>query len=1493
MIPFLVTEDPIPAGATWGGGNPSELPCAQDCYGDPVNTATGDYYETTTDLAVAGRGPGLQMTRTYSSLAADAGVTSALGRGWSFSYDMSLWLDPEAELAVVKNPNGSQTRFEEGPEGFEAPSRVLATLVENEDGTYTYTVRQRTVYTFDSTGKLIGIADRNGNETTLSYDEAGLLETAEDGAGKTLTFDFDEEGERLVAVADSTEREVSYEYNGSGYLTTVTDVRGGETEFTYDVDGLLLTRTDPRNNEVLTNTYNAVGQVLTQTDAFEKTTTFAYTRSGATTYTKITNPRNHVTEYEYKDSVLVKKTEAANTSYKASWTYKHDPATLAITEITDPTGKTSYATYDSRGNQTSTEDETGDTTEAVYDSVNNLLELTDGEGVTTKYTYDGNGNLLTSSTPLLGSEPLKTQTITYTHGDEAHPEDVTAITDARGKSTHFTYDAGGNVTSVEDAVGNETTFTYDALGRRLTEVRPSGNVEGAEPAAHTTTFTYDAAGNRLSATDPLGHEREWTYDANGNVITATDGNGHTTTYAYDAANRPISVERPDGQLLQTTYDANGNISAQIDGLESETTYTYTPLNDMATRTDPLGRETEFRYYEDSKLRLKIDPQERATFFGYNPADELIEVDYEGEGMADLAFEYDDNGRRISMTDGTGESTYEYDSLGRLTEVVNGHGDVTTYGYDLAGNVTSIGYPNGKTVTRGFDDASRLTSVSDWLGNTTSFSYDPNSNLESKVLPEGTGIVDEFEYDRADRLTSIEVKAGAEPLASLGYVRDDVGQVMSLTSKGLPGVESEAFEYDENDRLLKAGEEDFEYDDANNLVEAAGATNSFDVANQLREGAGIAYRYDPSGQRQEAGPLVAGYASAFGVSGSENGQLDHPAGMAVDAQGDIWVADQENDRVQQFSPAGEYLSSFGSSGTGNGQFERPTDVAIDGNGHIWVTDAGNNRVEEFNQAGEYLSQFGSAGEEEGQFSEPESLAVDSEGDIWVADTYNGRLQEFDAEGKLIQIVGEPGEEEGQIEEANGIAIDPEDDVWIADYSNYRIAEFDQEGNFVQQVGEWGTGNDQFEGPAAIDVDSEGGVWVVDEYTSEVKKFNQSGQYLGEFGSAGSGEGEFSFGWPLGILAAGGNIWVADTENDRVQTWAAAVVAVPKTSYEYDEAGNLIGVERPEGSESPAIDESYAYDGNGLRASQTVAATTEYLTWDQSTQLPLLLSDGDRSYIYGPGGMPIEHISEGKASYYHQDQLGSTRMLTDSSGEVTGTFSYTAYGQPAGSSGTETTPLSYAGQLTNEQSGLQYLRARVYDPQTGQFLSRDPLVGVTGEPYGYAGNNPINGLDPSGLCNWIPFSDGFFTEGNCISESPINPIPYYEREIEAWEAGCSYWESVRYGFEGAGVLATNALGLGALWRGALGREAASLVRGAVGGLSPSSRSGSVLVVDSAADIHAIYSKLAAAGRPVASSTYPGQEVILANGTRVGLRLTSKSGGPAIDINTGSQIIKIHVR
>jgi RHS repeat-associated protein len=112
--------------------------------------------------------------------------------------------------------------------------------------------------------------------------------------------------------------------------------------------------------------------------------------------------------------------------------------------------------------------------------------------------------------------------------------------------------------------------------------------------------------------------------------------------------------------------------------------------------------------------------------------------------------------------------------------------------------------------------------------------------------------------------------------------------------------------------------------------------------------------------------------------------------------------------------------------------------------------------------------------------------------------------------------------------------------------------------------------------------------------------------------------------------------------------------------------------------------------------------------------------------------IEQInnSTGTVSYLHHDQAGSTRLLTGSTGTVTGKCSYGAYGTPT-CEGSSTTPLGFDGEYTSADTGLIYMRARTYDPTTAQFLSVDPLAKLTRAPYSFAEDNPLNESDPAGL------------------------------------------------------------------------------------------------------------------------------------------------------------------
>lgn len=288
-------------------------------------------------------------------------------------------------------------------------------------------------------------------------------------------------------------------------------------------------------------------------------------------------------------------------------------------------------------------------------------------------------------------------------------------------------------------------------------------------------------------------------------------------------------------------------------------------------------------------------------------------------------------------------------------------------------------------------------------------------------------------------------------------------------------------------------------------------------------------------------LSASFETSFGSSGSANGEFSHPAGLTIGAEGVVWVADSNNNRIQKLSSTGEYLSKFGSGGFEPGEFSRPTAVAVDASGNLWVTDANNNRIQKFNPAGEFLKAVGSAGGGPGQFSGPEGIAADGEGHIWVADTYNGRLQEFNEAGEFLQTIGSYGAEPGELGEPTDVDVGPEGKLWVADWQNNRVAVFDAEGEFLFQFGNPGSGKGNFAHPDGIDVDASGNVWVGDEGNDRVEQFDETGAYVDEFGASGSGVGQFSFGYPFGLVTdSKGRIWVADPNNDRIQRWTTAAL-----------------------------------------------------------------------------------------------------------------------------------------------------------------------------------------------------------------------------------------------------------------------------------------------------------------------------------------------------------------
>jgi DNA-binding beta-propeller fold protein YncE len=189
--------------------------------------------------------------------------------------------------------------------------------------------------------------------------------------------------------------------------------------------------------------------------------------------------------------------------------------------------------------------------------------------------------------------------------------------------------------------------------------------------------------------------------------------------------------------------------------------------------------------------------------------------------------------------------------------------------------------------------------------------------------------------------------------------------------------------------------------------------------------------------------------SFGARGSKPGELLEPRGLALAPDGEVYISDTGNDRVQVFSDEGRFLRNFGIRGTGPSEFNQPLGLAVDAS-RVFVADSRNHRVQVFLRDGRYATEYGRFGRGDGELDHPSDVAVDSEWNAYVADADNQRIAVFDRRGDFVRNFGGFGPYAGLFMTPSGIRIHG-DRLFVADRDNHRIETYDLKGELLHEFG----------------------------------------------------------------------------------------------------------------------------------------------------------------------------------------------------------------------------------------------------------------------------------------------------------------------------------------------------------------------------------------------------------------------------------------------------------
>lgn len=1260
------------------------------------------------------------------------------------------------------------------------------------------------------------ITTNSGKSLTFSYDASNRIETITNHTGQIWGYHYDVNNNlEYVDNPDSTIKQYHYEdSNFLNALTGITDERGIRyATYEYDASGKAVASYHAGNAQRVDISYNDTDGTRQVTNSRGQSSTYSTaTQLGVALVTDISGPgcstcgtSNTSYNYDPANNNLLSKTENGITTrygnYNSKGNFQCKVEGITASDTTDftanPCGFDPAASPDARR------------TDYTYDprfhnkvaTITELSVFSGGNKVTT-HSYDEFGNHTSATISGFTSDgtsvnrtanmnyagPLNQ--ISFIDGPRLDVNDYTTF------DYHLNDISQGNnrarLKSVADAnnVFVRNNIQYTPTGKIQSEDRPNGLSLSYSyyPGNDRLQTMTETAGTGSSISSRTTH---WTYLATGEVQSITQGYGSsapsTLTFGYDDARRLIRIT--DGLLdnyIQYTLDTEGN-------KEKEEIF-----DANGTPTDDL---------DDVLIKQLIQ-----TFDIYNRLDISTQITGTTNEVNDNNFA--PNGTLEQLTGGNNSVTdYGYDDLKRLLTSTHDFGTnadtsddlLTQYGYDIADRLTSVTDPNGNATTYSYDDLGNLLSQTSPDTGTTTFSYDATGNLKTKT--EGVGTPDErttsYSYDALNRLTSIDaLSAGDDITYTYDTCINGSGRLCTVQTGSLTTF--------------------YQYDGFGQVTGHQGTSYGYDATGRVTSitypsGAQLTYGYDTNGQISRADLTINGQTQTL----ASNIQYAPFGPMTNLTYGNGKALNQTFDTAYRSTGISipDVLDLTHDLYDGNGNLKQRTDILTTAT-DIFNYDSAN-RLDTANN----IDTFGTRDYDYDKNGNRTQLIADTittpyDHEPLGSGTANNRLRQIGAEDVLIDVFGNTltrgnwtysytihnrlgtatqgatlkaifvynslGQRQHKSDETNATGRH-----FLYGLNGALLAETDQHGNVLKEYiylngvplavfepDDDADGltnaeeaiptpeNPQGTNPTIADRDGDSLTnlqeWFT--YNTDANNRDTDGDEVSDNIEIAQGTDPFdSETYPGdGDVNQDGQVNLADL-------LLVTQFAVRQKNPDADEL--LYGDMNQDG----AIN---VVDVLLLQKQLLVSAlfndpwfNEQWLGKPQTTSIasikPSSLQDKNTLAsiinILFPQAEAALPVNAGKLYYIHNDHLGTPKKLTDQNGTVIWSASHDPFGKgTVDASSTIEFNLRFPGQYYDAETNLHYNYYRTYDPETGRYLTSDP-IGLRGglNIYRYAGENPVNLVDPLGLAPVCPPGNRAVPMRNYENEFPkyFDCTPYY--------------------------------------------------------------------------------------------------------------------------------------